>query len=133
GAAGGTGSVTIATPLVSNGSDLAIVASNDIVTAAGAGDIDLSSSQADAGKLVVVAGARFTMTAPTLSIPIGSVGSNAGGMIDLNLATALSTSSSANNHAGGNLTFAAWSGTGSGSGTISLPTAVTATAGGTGN
>ena len=136
------GAVTIATSLSFSGQDLAIVANTDIITAAGDGTIDTSSSSGNGGNITMIAGAAFTSsgspagvndTTSTLTI---TGGSSTGGKIDLNSVSAITSLTSASSNSGssgGNITLVAYGGSGTGAGTITLPSAVTVTTGGAGS
>ena len=140
------GSVTIAGNLNFSGQALAIVASNNIVTATGAGTIDTSSASDNGGAITMIAGASFTSsgassgtndTTTTLTI---SGGNTTGGYIDLNgsvsgsnvAITSLTSASTHNGDDGGNITLVAFNGSGSNAGTITAPTAVTINSSGKG-
>ncbi len=147
------GDVTIAGDLNFGGQDLAIVASRNIVTAAGAGVISTSSTTGNAGNITMIAGAQFTASSssgppapgqvdPTVpdpndpNITLTITGASAsGGKIDLTNGgvdniTALSATSTAGR--GGNITMAAFAGSSADSGTITLPNTVTVATGGAG-
>ena len=140
------GEVTIASDLVFHGNDLAIVAATNIVTAAGAGQIDTSSSTGNGGNITMIAGANFTSTGAasgnndqTSQLTITG-GTAAGGYIDLNGnisgsgvgITSLTSASTGGNGTGGNITLVAYGGNGASAGQISVPTGVTVTSGGAG-
>lgn len=131
------GSVVISTPLSFPSQDLAIVASTDIITAAGAGVITTAKGPPGGGygNITLVAGANFNVgpaapagsndTTTTLTI----TGPNyTGGKIDLNTGTAITSLSTAGT--GGSITLIAFGGSGSGAGSINLPSAVSVTTGG---
>ncbi len=141
------GKVTIAGNLNFSGQDLAIVAKTNIVTAAGAGSINTSSSIGNGGNITMIAGANFTSSGPaqgnnnhatTLTVNGGTA---AGGYIDLsgNISgsgasiNTLTSASSAVGGNGGNISLVAYGGTAGQSGKVSLPTAVTVTSGGSGS
>ncbi len=63
------GPVTINSPLVFHGENLAIVAKTDIVSAAGVGAIDTSSSTGDGGDVLLLAGVVFTSDGPSSVVP----------------------------------------------------------------
>ena len=135
------GAITIAGTLNFSGQDLAIVANTNIATAAGAGSINTSSSSANGGNITMIAGVSFTSTGGasgnnnTTSTLSNFAATAAGGKIDLNSGTAITSLNSASSHSGssgGNITLIAFGGTGSGAGTITLPSAVTVTSGGAG-
>ena len=124
-----------------SGAPLSIVASGNILSESGS-VLNTSSSTAtgNGGNLTLVAGAQFAM--PLAGQPLKVTGGNAvGGLIDLgggNFGTimdknagAVSTISTSGGSASGNagtITMVAYQGTGSGSGQIISPTAMTATA-----
>ncbi len=136
------GNVQINTNLVFPGQNLAIVATGNILSAAGAGRVDTSSTTANGGSILMLAGAEFTSTGgPTPVDPLAPVTltvlgpSAAGGSIDLgtsNPITSLTSASTAANKNGGNITLAAWSGAVPNTGRIVLPQSVTVTTGGLG-
>ena len=140
------GAVTIAGNLNFSGQDLAIVAKTNILTAAGAGTINTNSATGGGGNITMISGANFTSSGPaagnndtttTLTVTGGSA---TGGYIDLkgtvsgsNVAiTSLNSSSTGGGGKGGNITLAAYGGTGASAGTVTLPTTVTVNSGGNG-
>lgn len=149
------GDVKIEGDLQFNGQNLAIVASRDVITALGAGKIDTSNTNGNAGDIIVVAGASFTATpglAPSAVQPHANPAqpdgndpiitltltgaSTTGGKIDLNTGTPI-TQFTANGvgplgGGGGNVTLIAFNGsnpTSSNPGTITLPANVSIKAG----
>jgi hypothetical protein len=139
------GSITITAPLQFNIANLSLIASQDIVSAAGAGAIDVSSAGTNAGGILMIAGANFVTPATGSGSNDNSTvvtingASATGGEIDLtgggsNPITSLTTTSG--NGDGGPVILVAFYGTstpGTGSGTITLPTNVTITTGTTTN
>ncbi len=136
------GDVYIGSPLVFAGAPLSIVASGNIVGLAGAGAIDTGSVAGNGGNILMIAGASFTSSGgaaasnDSTSILTVTGASATGGAIDLaslGAITALQSRSTAANGSGGNITLAAFPGSGAGSGSIILPTGVAIASGGSGN
>ena len=147
------GDITIAGALQFKGQDLAIVAQRNILTAPGAGIIDTSSTTGRGGDITIIAGANVSASSSSGPAAPGAVqpttpdandanitltitgGSGSGGRVDLtgggsaNI-TGFDSSSSAGR--GGNVMIAAFSGSDSNSGTVTLPNSVTLKAGGAG-
>lgn len=137
------GNVTIDEPLNFAGQELAIVASGNITTGAGASVIDTQNGNGNGGDITLIAGAKFTLSPsnlPVSNLPSGGNGgdssatdmlsitgaSSTGGSINLGGANPITSLSSAAIGAagnGGNITLAAFKGSGGSSGTIILPTA----------
>lgn len=139
------GSIVINSPLQFNGASLALVASEDIVTAPGATIINTGSSTGNGGDLLLVAGANFTssgvccvnigQTADTTSTLTITGSSGTGGKIDLSSGTAITSMTSAStapNGKGGNITLIAFANADPSSGSITLPAALTVHSGGSG-
>jgi hypothetical protein len=136
------GGVQISSALVFPGQPLAIVASTDITTAAGAGAINTGSSTANGAGIVMVAGADFTAsggpvsTDPFAPVTLTITGASAsGGSIILdgaNPITSLNTASTKTNGSGGEINLNAFAGAVPGSGRVVLPQNVTLTSGGSG-
>ncbi len=120
--ANSTGNVNIATDLIFNGSNLAILAAND-VTFSGAGTdlIDLSSALGG-GSVIIMAGYDFTPATPGQVGPNGTIytitaENMVGGSINLGGINILTNASAG---AGGNVTLIANGGTLLGSGAIAI-------------
>ncbi|MBX9720417.1 MAG: hypothetical protein K2X81_03385, partial [Candidatus Obscuribacterales bacterium] len=139
------GDVVINSPLVFAGQNLAIVASGNILTAAGAGAIDSSSATGNGGEINLIAGAKFTTNGPNpvLPPPPGDTtstltlqgASSTGGRIDLNSnvpITSLTSESSKANGSGGAINLFAFKGSDPLSGTITIPSSLTIKSGGKG-
>lgn len=151
------GAVVINSDLTFHGSSLAIIAATNITTSSGVGAIDTSSTTGSGGSILLVAGANFTAgpdnsssttsgnssgAGQTGSSLVISGGSGGGGYIDLTGGagtgggttpiTAFTSSSSAPEGAGGDITIVAYKGTSTNSGRIASPTGVTINAGGGG-
>ncbi len=131
------GDVLLDTDLVFRGQPLAIVATGNILTQTTL-KIDTSSTTLNGGNILLVAGAKFTASAPAgdpfapvnLTISGGSI---TGGRIDLSGSTVVSSASSAPGGSGGNVGMIAFAGVDPASGTIKVPANVTVTTGGAGN
>lgn len=121
-----SGDIVINGALTFAGAPLALVASGDIKTGAGAGAIDTSSTSVNGGDILLVAGAKFTTdgafpsvlppgagdTTSTLSI---TGASNTGGNIDFTTGdpvSYISSRSTAANGSGGAIKLIAFAGTG---------------------
>ncbi len=114
--------------LTVGGGGIVLVAGGNIATTAAGVDLRTSVSGGAAGNLVVVAGAAFTDNGNDVSVTGPSV---TGGNIDFRT-TAINTINARNATAGssgGNVTMAAYRG--SGGGTVQLPTALNLTTSGT--
>ncbi|MBX9687872.1 MAG: hypothetical protein K2X27_14295, partial [Candidatus Obscuribacterales bacterium] len=145
-----SGDITIESDLIFNSAsftlnNLAIVASGNITTGSGAGQIDTSGSGVNAGSILMVAGANFT-TSGTSPVPAGGqitspptgdststltiTGASAnGGSIDLTGGgnfPITSFNTSTNNGSGGSVTLVAFAGASSNTGgSVTLPSTVT--------
>src|SRR5262249_50403222 len=126
GALNAAGVLTNAGPIVAPGSNMLLISPTDIVSASGAGAIDVSSTNGNGGTIYAVAGANYTFSGGnTIQLSAASNGGTAtGGKIDFNTTpiTSLTTKSTGTNGTGGALVFAAYAGSGTGAGTITLPT-----------
>jgi hypothetical protein len=144
------GDVIIAGTLQYSGTDLAIVASRDVLTAAGAGIIDTSTTSGPGrgGNVMIIAGANIS-TAPAnpgqvqpntpdpndanITLVIQGA-SSSGGKIDLATGTPITQFSTGSANAnGGNVALIAFNGanpTSTDPGTVKLPSALTITTGG---
>ena len=143
------GDITIAGDLTFGGQDLAIVAEENVVTSAVAA-VNTSSSSGRGGDITIIAGANVTASGTALAQvqPVSgytgdanitltiSGASSSGGYIDLTGAGSApisSFNSSSTAGRGGNVTLAAFYGSNTTSGVVTLPTNVTITTGGAGN
>lgn len=141
-----SGNVTINSALNFSGQNLAIVASGDVITAAGAGAINTSSGSGNGGAITIIAGASFTSDGPGSVLPpppgdttstLTITGASAtGGRIDLTVGPGISSLTSRSTGGGGNggdITLIAFEGSSATSGRILLPTGFTILAGGNGS
>jgi hypothetical protein len=145
------GSVVLSSVLPTNGNDLSIVASQDVVVQGGTIDTTIANDGSDSnpsvdngGNITIIAGASFTAnptqsgqvngdSSTTLTISqsnLSTHGSATGGAIDLSGVTAINSNGTLTLHGlggnGGNITLVAFSGNGNGSthtpGSINLGT-----------
>ena len=137
------GDVTISGNLVFAGQGLALLASRNIITAAGAGQIDTHSNTGNGGAIMILAGVQMTSIGPasgsndtTSSVTVTGP-SATGGYIDLTTGGAITSLTSrgatiSGNGNGGDISLVAYAGTSAESGKIILPTNAAITTGGNG-
>ncbi|MBY0549005.1 MAG: S-layer family protein [Candidatus Obscuribacterales bacterium] len=128
--------VSLNASVTTSGGPLSIVAGRNILANANNIELNTSSTTGNGGEILLVAGADFTIASGALTITGGSA---TGGLINLNQSSTLDInalssrgSTTSGNGNGGNITLVAYQGSGTNSGTINLPTGVTATTGGRG-
>jgi YVTN family beta-propeller protein len=131
-----SGPVNISTSQGSAGVDLTIASGTNIVTTASGRSIFSNSGSGNAGNILLIAGANLTSLGGGAFRIESSSPTSAGGRIDLvngsNSINSLTSTGGGSSGNGGNITLIAFAGSGSGAGTINLPTGVTITAGGSG-
>ncbi len=136
------GNIILNSPITTQGAPLAIAASGDVLTLPG--NNTFPSISTAGGDILIAAGANIVPSASSASsvLPPGSSSasftitgnSQTGGKIDFSTLSPVTSFSSANSGgAGGNITLIAYGGNCSNCGTITLPTNVAITSGGTGS
>ncbi len=118
--------INITGAITSSGAPLSILSSQDITTTTGA------TINTSGGAITLVSGSAFTTTQSTSTFSVtGSTSS--GGQLNLFNLSSFSSATSSGNTNGGNITLAAFAGSGSNSGSISSPVSLTITSGGHGS
>ena len=116
---------------------MALIAGGNIVSATGS-VLDTSNATGNGGDISLIAGANFTGTAPNPVTVNSGAGSGTGGLIDLTggnggtgAVTTITSSGGGAGKTSGYIEMVAYHGTGTGSGTITAPSALTINAQGT--